>query len=125
METAGEYIVEVWEENGCSGVDTLLIDERCPAQLSMPNAFSPNGDQVNDLMTLTTEFVQKIKLQIFDRWGKLVHTSADLQANWDGKTPNGKEAQEGVYFWFLEWEGYDDLGEYAVHPMTGNVLLVR
>ena len=125
VEVAGQFSVEVKDDFGCVGFDTVFIEERCPALLEMPNAFSPNGDQVNDQLILTTEFVQQIDLQIFDRWGKVVFTSKDLQATWDGKIPNGNEAKEGVYFWFLEWEGYDEFGVYQVHPMSGNVLLVR
>lgn len=125
VNVAGPYIVEVRDEFGCIATDTVLIEERCPAQLEMPNAFSPNGDQVNDQLVLTSEFVQQIDLQIFDRWGKVVFTTNDLQASWDGKIPNGNDAKAGVYFYSLKWEGYDEFGEYAVHPLSGNVLLVR
>ena len=124
-ESAGVYTVQVWDQNGCAGFDTLLIEERCPATLSMPNAFSPNGDQVNDFFTITSEFVLRMDLSIFDRWGKVVYTSDDPLEAWDGKTPNGSDAPEGVYFWTLEWEGYDGAGNSRVERLGGNVLLVR
>lgn len=125
IEVGGEYYVAVTDLNGCVGVDTFSIDERCPAKLTMPNVFSPNGDQFNDEFTYSTEFVDKIQLYIFDRWGKQVFSTEDLQGSWDGTIPNGNPAKEGVYFWQLEWEGFDDAGQRRIERQTGNVLLVR
>ena len=125
IELGGEYQVRVTDINGCWASDTLQVDERCPALLTMPNVFSPNGDQVNDAFTFTAEFVDKINLKIFDRWGKVVFSSTDLNATWNGNIPNGNPAKEGVYFWQLEWEGFAENGTRRVERVTGNVLLVR
>lgn len=60
-----------------------------------PNVFTPNGDSKNDVLVLSTEEVGG-KIQIFNRWGRLVKEYASYQNNWDGK-----DQPAGVYYYLL------------------------
>lgn len=69
----------------------------------IPNAFTPNGDDINERFVVGLSDNCKLleyEMRVFDRWGRLVYeteTSDPMQA-WDGTT-EGKEAQKGVYMW--------------------------
>ncbi|MBK5279829.1 MAG: gliding motility-associated C-terminal domain-containing protein, partial [Bacteroidia bacterium] len=65
--------------------------------LISPTAFTPNGDNLNDTFTVTGEFIVKIELNLFDRWGTLIFTTEKSEA-WDGKR-NGVTLPEGAYIW--------------------------
>ncbi len=65
--------------------------------LISPTAFTPNGDKLNDTFTVTGDFIVKIELSIFDRWGALIF-STQKNEPWDGKR-NGVTLTEGAYIW--------------------------
>ena len=80
--------------------------------VSAPNVFTPNGDvdDVNEEFFLTTENLSEFRLIIFNRWGNVVFdvTSNDPDndnPSWDGKTPDGNELEDGVYFYKYEGVG--------------------
>lgn len=66
-----------------------------------PNAFSPNGDQVNDLWVpfLGSDF-HVLRFSVFDRWGNLIYQS-NSSAFWDGKTNRSQLSPPGVYLFQL------------------------
>lgn len=73
----------------------------CP--LYIPNAFTPNGDDINDRFVLMHGEdceLQSFQIQIFDRWGRLVFTSESMseENSWDGKFENN-ELKAGVYLY--------------------------
>ena len=65
------------------------------------NAFTPNGDGINDSFTLYGEGVVSMEWTIFDRWGRVVRRFNSLSQSWDGRNENGQEVQEGVYVYKL------------------------
>lgn len=65
--------------------------------LFFPTAFSPNGDKLNDRFSISGQFIVKIELEIFNRWGEMVYSSSDNEP-WDGSF-KGKPAQEDAYVW--------------------------
>lgn len=69
----------------------------------LPNVFTPNKDNVNDRFKLkTTQILDPcFKLQVFDRWGNLVHESDGGNNGWNGMQENGEPASEGVYFYVV------------------------
>lgn len=64
--------------------------------LFIPNAFSPNGDGVNDVFYIYGSGIKEINFRIFDRWGELVFETSELNIGWDG-TFKGKMVNQGVY----------------------------
>ena len=110
-------IFDVWliADNGfCADSISLEISTTLGPSLYVPNVFTPNDDNSNDLFMISTENMQSIELLIVNRWGNLMATIDDVNSGWDGKMPNGNDAKEGVYFYKYfavgldgsEWEGH-------------------
>lgn len=77
-----------------------LDDGSCqyPApEVTVPNVFTPDGDDVNGLYFLDTKNVVELEMTIFNRWGNVMFKSNDINGMWDGKV-QGEPAAEGVYF---------------------------
>lgn len=89
----------------------------CIDDIYIPNAFSPNGDGINDFFyPLYDRNVQEITVEIFDRWGALVHTISSEP--WNG-TSSGKELPNGVYAWKM----HSTLK--SIEARIGHVTLIR
>ena len=75
--------------------------------LTFPNAFSPNGDGINDVFKAKTcENIEEFHAYIFNRWGQKLYEWSDPNEGWDG-TYNGKDVKEGTYFVLCKAVGAD------------------
>jgi gliding motility-associated-like protein len=118
---SGTYAVTAFLEN-CPLTDEAEITiTHCEGKVYVPNAFSPNGDSVNDLFRPFGQDVVFKNMKIFDRWGGILYNSDQPDPGWDG-TRKGKPAIEGVYVYLLE---YEDLLTGQTELISGDVLLVR
>jgi gliding motility-associated-like protein len=88
--------------------------------LFIPNAFSPNGDGVNDVFYVYGSGFKEFYLAIFNRWGQLVFEAEDPRSGWNG-TLNGKEMEQAVYVYYLK-AAFDDL---TVRTFKGSLTLLR
>lgn len=86
------YTVTVTTPYGCSASDTISIKVFCQdGQVFIPNAFTPDGDGLNDVLTVRASGIVMVKyFRIFNRWGDLVFERANFKPNdpsygWDGK----------------------------------------
>ncbi|HFC00022.1 MAG TPA: T9SS type B sorting domain-containing protein, partial [Phaeodactylibacter sp.] len=105
VDSAMNYVVLITNVlNGCTTakeVKVRRINECSDELISMPNAFSPNGDGENDLYRIYSGAVDDIDyFRVFNRWGVLVYETNDRYGTWDGKM-NGKLLPEGVYIYVL------------------------
>ncbi|MES2557570.1 MAG: gliding motility-associated C-terminal domain-containing protein [Bacteroidota bacterium] len=76
----------------------------CLEQITFPNVFTPDGNQINEMLTLTVPgCFQSFEWTIVNRWGEQVFSTNDVNFGWDG-TIHGEPATEGVYFWKFEGE---------------------
>jgi gliding motility-associated-like protein len=91
------------------------------AIITMPNVFTPNGDHVNDTLVATWINLTSLDCEIYDRWGVLIYHWNALNGGWDGKSDNGKEATDGVYYYICT--AVTTQGE--VRKLTGFVHLIR
>jgi gliding motility-associated-like protein len=103
VEYPGTYTVVA--ENFCWDYEeTVTVTEKlCDQRLWIPNAFSPDGDGINDYFEIRGNWQTPIALWIFDRWGNVVFHSEDYQNDWDGTYPNGQPAMPGVYTWKITY----------------------
>ena len=95
-----------WSENAPEpGVITVSIYE---SKLDMPNAFSPNGDDYNQIYKAKEGYKSIIEFHayIFNRWGQKLYEWHDPAGGWDG-TYNGHDVAEGVYFCLVKAKGAD------------------
>jgi gliding motility-associated-like protein len=89
---------EVHAENFCwSHTESITIGQsHCGQHLWIPNAFTPDGDGLNDVFEIRgAEY--PLQLWVYDRWGGLVFHSPDYQNNWRGTRPDGSPLPDGVY----------------------------
>ena len=96
------YTDEYWNE---TGPITVTISE---SRLEMPNAFSPNGDGINDVYKAKKgwQSITEFHAYIFNRWGQKLYEWSDPDGGWDG-TYKGKEVKQGVYFCLVKAKGAD------------------
>jgi gliding motility-associated-like protein len=93
---------------GCNTIDTISIKTFCPnSEIFIPNAFSPDGDGINDLLFVQGSGIKLIKsFRIYSRWGELVFEKTnflpgDPSNGWDGKI-RGKAAAQDVFVYICE-----------------------
>ncbi len=120
VSTGGTYSIEKIDDFGCTINATVNVLEVCSSIVQFPNAFSPNEDGFNDVFRPKGRFIENYQLAIYDRWGKVIFESNDIEVGWDGFN-KGVRAELGVYVWFITYTNSD--GEAAVEQ--GNLTLVR
>ena len=91
-----------------------------PLNLYIPNAFTPNGDGINDFFGAVGEGIDSYRLRIFNRWGVLVFETTNLNHQWDGYY-NGQLAPIGAYTYEVFARGHE-LGQVS---RSGSVVLVN
>jgi gliding motility-associated-like protein len=86
----------------------------------IPNAFSPNGDQDNDVLYVRGALIKDMVFRVYDRWGELVFESLDRLEGWNGEFRN-KPLEPDTYDYYLKVTCIDDIESI----ITGNVTLIR
>lgn len=78
------------------------------SRLEMPNAFTPNGDGINDVLRVKEGYksIVTFKASVFDRWGKKLYEWNDPAGGWDG-TSGGRDVPDGAYYLNLQARGAD------------------
>ena len=115
------FFVHATDAVGCTDDDTIFIKVYEGPTYYLPNAFSPNGDGLNDIFFPTPVGIRSTDyFRVFDRYGKLMYETTQWLQGWDG-TLKGKKASSGTYVWMIK--GIDRNG--AVVEMKGTVILLR
>ncbi len=122
--SVGEYQVSVKAEFNCSSFQqnyTVTIKNCNECTLYIPDAFSPNNDNINDTFLPTVSCVPETYVfSIFNRWGQLIYLSKEVEKPWDGKS-SGIDAQDGIYIYQIN---YKFPGEQA-KSKRGTVVLIK
>jgi len=114
----GTYIVTVTDIYGCFEVDTFVVPVNPQECLHVYNAFSPNGDGVNDTWEIDNIYLYpQCVVKVYNQWGNMVFYSDGYTNPWDG-TYNGKPLPSGTYYYVI------DLGNGDV-PYKGDVTIIR
>nr|MBS0037033.1 gliding motility-associated C-terminal domain-containing protein [Saprospiraceae bacterium] len=118
------YWVTVTDEDGCMGTTSVTVytsDLPCEfPYVFLPNAFSPNGDGINDELYVQGIDIDEMELVIYNRYGQEVFKSVSLRDGWDG-TFRGEELPPDVfayYLWVLCYNGDEDV-------QKGNVSIIK
>jgi gliding motility-associated-like protein len=117
-----QFIVTVTNEIGCAGFDTVFLKvyDNGPTYL-VPNAFTPDGDGLNDIFRpIPVGIVKTDWFKIFNRYGQLIYSNNKYLYGWNG-TINGIKQPTGTYVWIVS--GYDQSGNAIVKK--GTVILIR
>ena len=126
-DTSGTYFITLISESTGGCVDTLVKELVINDDLLwfIPNSFSPNGDGINDIWKPegNTLNINEFNCQIYDRWGKLVFETDDVQQGWNGAV-NGSEFYPGttVFTYFIEITSATTEEKYE---LTGFITMIR
>ena len=111
---------------GCSASDTEVIfvknDQECAPVILFPNAFSPNGDGLNDVFKPVSRNILKFLMQIYTRQGELIFSTENINIGWDG-TFLGQSCPSGVYL-FKAIYGKSPVSTEST-TITGTVTIIR
>jgi len=88
--------------------------------LYAPNAYTENGDELNDTFLPVTAFVKDYHLQIYNRWGEKIFESYDKKQGFNSQF-KGIEVKSDVYFYLVNYSGWDG----SFHTKKGNFTLLR
>lgn len=117
-------LLSISNQYGCSDTATHTVLVLDPLAFWIPNAFSPNGNLVNDFFGPSGIGIieESFVMRIFDRWGKELYFTKDLNAPWNGKDlSSGKTFPDGVYsyqIYITDERGYH-------HEYLGTVTLLN
>ncbi|MFO8086627.1 MAG: gliding motility-associated C-terminal domain-containing protein [Bacteroidales bacterium] len=93
------------DDNGCKSTGSATVIAEDCSTFFIPNAFSPNGDNVNDVFKPLGDFaaIDEYELLIYDRWGNVIFNTQDPSKGWDG-TIEGEAAPHGVYVYQIYYK---------------------
>lgn len=119
---AGTYpvVLVVKSDKGCldTVIKVIIVGE--DYGIYVPNAFTPNGDGVNDVFQPKGYGITKYDFGIFDRWGEQIFQTNNFEHGWDG-TIKGITAKNDVYSWRIKLTNV--FGKS--HELTGHVTLIK
>jgi gliding motility-associated-like protein len=123
---AGIYWLKIIDINGCRAIDIVTL-EPCLIEVLVPNAFTPNGDGLNDTFKpIFTGFEPgDYRMDIYSKWGQLLFTTSTLSEGWDGRV-NGQLVYPDTFVYVISYE----VPSYVMRvgltsPITGRVSVIR
>ena len=116
-----DYQIQIISISGCSTTDSQYVKVITNIDIIVPKAFTPNGDGHNDFLQPVLLNVLELKyFRVFDRWGKIVFETNDLNKSWDG-TYKGIKQPMDTYTWSCQ--GLDANG--VTLGRSGQSVLIR
>ena len=110
------YVLTATGDGNCTATDNLFVKILRPVKV--PNAFSPNGDGINDTWIIENLVdYPGAKVEVYNRYGQIIYNSAGYSIPWDG-TVKGKPLPVATYYYIIKLEnGFD--------PLTGSITIIR
>jgi gliding motility-associated-like protein len=118
------YYVTHQNSFGYLAKDSILVTVlNCSeeSKLEVPNIFSPNNDNQNDLFSVTSKNLTTFNCKIFNRYGLQVAELKEINESWDGRNKSGTALSEGVYYFYISALGKDE----KKYELKGFVSLLR
>lgn len=110
-----DYIIYQTDANGCLNSDTVTISVYFP----IPSGITPNNDGVNDYFEIdNVENLPGNSLVVYNRQGNIVYKASPYENKWNGKSANGKDLPDGIYYYIFDWGDGNE-------PQNGYVLIKR
>ena len=116
---SGNYTVMLIASNGtqlCNDTAYTEIWVYSEPIVVIPNIFTPNEDNINDVFNIKTISVKELTVDIFNRWGTKVNSFDGMSGHWDGKNQS-----EGTYYYIAKGKGIDG----SSIDKQGNIMLVK
>ncbi|MBI3235095.1 MAG: gliding motility-associated C-terminal domain-containing protein, partial [Bacteroidetes bacterium] len=112
FEDTGSYDAVSWSNEVCMQQQPIYW---------IPNAFTPNDDDLNETFGPTGLFIDHYEMEIYNRWGQKVFTSTPSQLRWNGKFANGKAIAGEMYMYQIKFYSYDG----RIYNVPGVVYILR
>lgn len=128
---AGNYVVslQVTDKNGCTDKATETISIDIFNGFQMPNAFTPNGDGLNDVfyaLTSDQSMINNFNMTIMTRWGEVVYNTNDINSGWDGNLAYTNEpAPAGTYTWYISYSESNMQNTPEEKSQIGSVTILK
>ncbi len=103
------------------GTEVIIHVDVLECNIFIPNAFSPNGDGLNDKFRIKAYNAKDFRMQILSRWGQMLYDSSNPSEGWDGRTLDGDDCPTGVYIYSAVF--VDEAN--VLRRFTGSVTLIR
>jgi gliding motility-associated-like protein len=121
----GEYEISFTDNNGCTHrlktIFVEMITDACnESTVYLPTGFTPNGDGVNDMLYIRSNFITEVYLTIYDRWGEKLFETDNVKKGWDGLY-KGKQLDQGVYGYYMTFKCNNGQESFK----KGNITLMR
>lgn len=121
----GIYGVAIENVCGTEGDEVAIEFLDCDCRFYVPNAFTPNEDEFNDdFRPITSCQVEGYQFRIFDRWGRSVFQTDQVDESWDGRINGGRPAPTGTYVWTVTYQIPTSQGLREAQQ-SGSLTLVR
>lgn len=122
---SGKYLARVLGDCGWAESDFNVAFANCDScNVFIPNAFSPNGDGINDILEVFSDCeLQQFSISIYNRWGSLIHQSNLQSSCWDGKIGDSK-MQSDNYVYILKYQ-VQELGDLFFRELSGGFTVIR
>jgi gliding motility-associated-like protein len=106
----GEYVVTltVSGTTGCTDSisQSLIVEGQLVLPPRLPNSFSPNGDNINDVYFVRGGPFTQLDFRVYDNWGREIFKTTDQEIGWDG-TDNGSDSPIGVYVYTIKATNFE------------------
>ncbi len=101
----GSYLITQFVTNGfgCTDSTTEVVNLQPEFRFWIPNAFTPDGNSLNDMFMPVTFGATKYLFEVFDRWGQKLFSTNNTNQGWNG-TYRGKECQQDIYVWKISYK---------------------
>lgn len=124
VQDEGIYSVTVTGECGTETAIKRIIEENCFCEVYIPNAFTPNNDEDNEVFGLESECqFLSFSFIVFNRWGQEVFVSQNPSTKWDG-TYKGVTVESGMYAWIMSYV-VTTQGKQETVNQQGTIRLIR
>jgi gliding motility-associated-like protein len=122
--TQGNYtitLIAIDAQSGC--IDTTFLNIFADGNIfyTVPNIFTPNGDNTNDAFEVISHGITEVHVVIYDRWGLKMYEFDGVHASWDGRTTSGVEVPDGTYFYLFNAKDVND----KEYKEQGHVIIMR
>jgi gliding motility-associated-like protein len=123
VDQVGTYQVQVTDPKGCTAIGSALVINLCEPRVSIPDAFTPNNDGLNDVLQVFTAYVSDYEFRIYNRWGEVIFVSNNPEQKWDG-TYRGTTYPSMLYPYIISYKS-ESFPERPQVVKRGSVLLIR
>lgn len=116
------YNVVVTDTDGCTGAASVVVQVLSDENSTfIPTAFTPNADNLNDVLFVRSPKLTALEFHIFDRWGNEVFATNDMNVGWDGTDKKGREVDVGIYVYYA----FVTFDNGKTKTLKGNVGVIR